>query len=105
MYIACVVLQAGITLAQSQEQAAGTAVAGAAMNSGVLPVGIGATFIEGQPFYLINFEPDVSFGNFGVGLDINLRFDSDGKLREDTSKLLNTFSKYPEIDPLCSMGT
>ena len=76
--IACVLLQIGITPAQSQEQ-----VAGAAMSSGILPVGLGATYINGQPYYLINFEPDVSFGNFGIGLDVNLRYDSNGKLRPE----------------------
>ncbi|MFZ1977424.1 MAG: hypothetical protein WAV76_05665, partial [Bacteroidota bacterium] len=76
--LACVLLQIGITPAQSQEQ-----VAGAAMSSGILPVGLGATYINGQPYYLINFEPDVSFGNFGIGLDVNLRYDSNGKLRPE----------------------
>ena len=83
--IACVLLQAGITLGQSQEQ-----VAGAAMSSGVLPVGLGATFINGQTYYLINFMPEVGFGNFGIGLDVNLRYGTDGKLRSD----YNSFSDY-----------
>jgi hypothetical protein len=49
--------------------------------SGSMPVGFGATFIDGETFYLINIAPEVSFGNLGVGLDLNLRFSTSGKLR------------------------
>ncbi len=83
--VACLLLQAGVTIAQPQEQAAA-----AAASSGVVPVGLGATFIDGQAYYLVNFEPEVAFGNFGIGLDVNLRFDSNGKLRPD----YNSFSDY-----------
>jgi hypothetical protein len=49
--------------------------------SGSMPVGFGATFIDGETFYLINIAPEVSFGDLGVGLDLNLRFSTSGKLR------------------------
>jgi hypothetical protein len=50
-------------------------------SSGSIPVGFGATFIDGETYYLINLLPEVSFGQLGVGLDLNLRFTTKGKLR------------------------
>jgi hypothetical protein len=44
---------------------------------------LGVTFIDGQPYYLLNLTPDVAFGKFGVGLDVNLRFTTDGKVDTD----------------------
>ena len=43
--------------------------------------GLGMSWINGQPFYSIQFRPEVSLGNFGVGLDLQLDFNSQGKLR------------------------
>jgi hypothetical protein len=43
--------------------------------------GFGMNWINGQPFYSIQFRPEVSLGNFGVGLDLQLDFNSQGKLR------------------------
>jgi hypothetical protein len=45
--------------------------------------GFGMNWINGQPFYSIQFRPDVSLGNFGVGLDLQLDFNSQGKLRTE----------------------
>jgi hypothetical protein len=53
----------------------------AAKSGGSLPVGFGATFIDGETYYLINLSPEVAFGQLGVGLDFNLRFNTKGKLR------------------------
>jgi hypothetical protein len=78
-------MQQTIVVAQSQELAAD-----AAKSSGVLPVGMGATFIDGQTYYLLNFRPEFTSGNFGIGLDVNLRIGTDGKLRSDYNK----FSDY-----------
>jgi hypothetical protein len=50
-------------------------------SGGSVPVGFGATFIDGETFYLINITPEVAFGQLGVGLDLNLRFNTKGKLR------------------------
>jgi hypothetical protein len=50
-------------------------------SGGSIPVGFGATFIDGEAFYLINITPEVAFGNLGVGLDLNLRINTKGKLR------------------------
>ena len=44
--------------------------------------GLGLTWINGQAYYLISVAPDLAFGKFGVGLDINLLVSSsDNKIR------------------------
>jgi len=45
--------------------------------------GLGLTFIDGQPYYLFNLMPDLSFGKIGVGLDINIRIGRNGKIRSE----------------------
>lgn len=45
--------------------------------------GLGFTVIDGQPYYLFNIAPELAFGKIGLGLDINLRFGKDGKLRKE----------------------
>jgi hypothetical protein len=50
-------------------------------SGGSLSTGIGATFIDGEAYYLINILPEVAFGQLGIGLDLNLRINSKGKLR------------------------
>jgi hypothetical protein len=45
--------------------------------------GFGLTFIDGQPFYLFNLAPELAFGKFGVGLDVNIRVGKDGKIRSE----------------------
>ena len=63
-------------------------------SGGSIPVGFGATFIDGEAFYLISMTPEVAFGQLGVGLDLNLRFNTKGKLRAgDYSK----FADYLRI--------
>jgi hypothetical protein len=59
-----------------------------------IPVGFGATFIDGETFYLINITPEVTFGQLGVGLDLNLRFNTKGKLRTGD---YNKFEDYLRI--------
>ncbi|MGA9408556.1 MAG: hypothetical protein WBW71_15590 [Bacteroidota bacterium] len=45
--------------------------------------GLGLTWINGQEYYLVSFAPDLAFGNFGVGLDVNLLIGStDHKVRK-----------------------
>jgi len=39
-----------------------------------VPVGFGATIIDGQLWYLVNIAPELSFGKLGIGLDLNLRY-------------------------------
>jgi hypothetical protein len=50
-------------------------------SGGSMPFGFGATFIDGETYYLVNVAPEVAFGQLGIGLDINLRFNTQGKLR------------------------
>jgi hypothetical protein len=48
--------------------------------------GVGMTIIDGQPYYLFHLTPELSFGNIGVGLDINVRVGEDGKVRHEDFK-------------------
>ncbi|GJQ20464.1 MAG: hypothetical protein HBSIN02_08190 [Bacteroidia bacterium] len=45
--------------------------------------GFGLTFIDGQPYYLFNLMPELSFGKIGVGLDLNIRVGKNGKIRSE----------------------
>lgn len=52
--------------------------------SGMVSGGMGVTWIDGQPYYLINLMPELAFGNWGVGLDLNLHISSkDQKIRKE----------------------
>lgn len=55
-------------------------------DTGNLMGGFGMTWIDGEPHYTVRLTPDVSFGNFGLGLDLNLDFDANGKLRSENFK-------------------
>lgn len=44
---------------------------------------LGVTFIDGEPYYLLNLTPDVAFGKIGVGLDVNVRFNTAGDVDTD----------------------
>ena len=44
--------------------------------------GAGVTVIDGQVFYLVTLTPEFAFGNFGLGLDFNLRINKEGKIRQ-----------------------
>lgn len=63
-------------------------------NEGLLSGGMGVTWIDGQPFYSVRFMPEVAFSNIGVGLDLNLEFNSEGKLRTEN---FNEFSDYTSV--------
>jgi hypothetical protein len=63
-------------------------------DEGVFSGGVGLTWIDGKPYYRIGFRPEVSFDNFGVGLDLNLDFDSDGNFRREN---FNEFSDYLSV--------
>ena len=60
-------------------------------SQGTLEGGFGMTWIDGAPAYAFRARPDVSFGKFGLGLDINLEFTADGKIRTEN---FNTTSDY-----------
>jgi hypothetical protein len=43
----------------------------------VIAGGLGLTWIDGKPYYMISFTPELAFGKFGVGLDLNFRISSE----------------------------
>ncbi len=63
-------------------------------DEGNLAGGFGLTWINNQPFYNLHLTPEFAFSNFGLGIDLNLEFDSSGKLRGENFK---TFSDYLRI--------
>lgn len=63
-------------------------------DEGLINGGMGITWIDGKPHYRIAFRPEISFSDFGVGLDLNLDFDSEGKLRKEN---FNETSDYLSI--------
>jgi hypothetical protein len=63
-------------------------------NKGNLTGGLGMTWIDGQPYYAFRFRPEISFSKIGVGLDLNLEFSSQGKLRKEN---FNETSDYLSI--------
>ena len=76
-------------------------------SSAYVPMGFGATFIDGEAYYLVCFTPEVAFGQLGVGLDLNLRFNTQGKLRmgdyvhfEDYLRIIRYVRWAQKGDPL-----
>ncbi|MBX2975911.1 MAG: hypothetical protein KF721_07230 [Ignavibacteriaceae bacterium] len=62
-------------------------------NASNLTGGLGLTWIDGKPFYAVRFTPEFSFSKIGVGLDLNLEFNSDGLRKEN----FNETSDYLSI--------
>jgi hypothetical protein len=56
--------------------------------------GFGLNWIDGELFYSFRFRPELSLGNFGVGLDLQLDVNKKGKLRSEN---FNTFADYLRI--------
>jgi hypothetical protein len=56
--------------------------------------GLGMTWINDQPYYTFHLRPEFSFSKIGIGLDLNLEFDPNGKLRKEN---FNEFSDYASI--------
>lgn len=46
-------------------------------DEGVINGGLGLNWIDGKPYYRVSFRPEISFSDIGVGLDLNLDFDSE----------------------------
>ena len=63
-------------------------------DEGVINGGLGLNWIDGKPYYRVSFRPEISFSDIGVGLDLNLDFDSEGKLRTEN---FNETSDYLSI--------
>ena len=46
--------------------------------------GLGLSWFDGKPYYLINVSPELAVGKFGIGLNVNLRIGvNDGKIRSE----------------------
>lgn len=63
-------------------------------DQGLLSGGGGVTWIDGQPYLTLHFNPELAFGNVGIGLDLNFEFDQDGNLRTEN---FNTVEDYLAI--------
>src|SRR5690606_12226667 len=61
---------------------------------GEIAGGLGLNWIDGDLYYSFRFRPEISFMNFGVGLDLRLDFDSEGNLRKEN---FNEFADYLSI--------
>jgi hypothetical protein len=59
--------------------------------TGNFEAGTGLIWIDGKPHYALRITPDVSFGKVGVGLDVNLEFTPEGKLRDENYKTASQF--------------
>ncbi len=63
-------------------------------NQGFFGSGFGISWIDDEPHYTFQLFPEFAFANFGIGLDLNLEFDSKGKLRNEN---FNEFSDFISI--------
>lgn len=60
-------------------------------NEGFFGGGIGMSWIDNEPYYTFRLFPEIAFANFGIGLDLNLEINKEGKLRKEN---FNEFSDY-----------
>lgn len=52
--------------------------------SGEFAGGLGLSWFDGKPYYLLNISPEIAFGKIGIGFDVNLRIGvNDGKIRTE----------------------
>ncbi len=56
--------------------------------------GFGLNWIDGDLYYTFHIRPEVSFANFGIGLDLNLDINQNGNLRKED---FTNFSDYLNI--------
>lgn len=67
--------------ANAQTKAAAAKSAG---TTGSVKGGVGMTWIDGEAYYLVSLAPEIAFGKWGVGLDLNLHVSSkDQKIRKE----------------------
>lgn len=59
--------------------------------TGTMSGGLGWTVFDGQQYMEVIVNPEVSFGKIGVGLNLLLRFDNEGNLREDDWNSVNDY--------------
>jgi len=69
---------------------------------GSIDGGLGLNWIDGDLYYNIHLRPDVSLGNFGVGLDLNFDINKNGNIRKEN---FNEFSDYLSIIRYIRYGT
>ncbi len=64
------------------------------VDQGNIAGGLGLNWINGELYYRFHFTPDISFANFGIGLNLNIDVNKNGNIRK---KDFNTFSDYLSI--------
>jgi hypothetical protein len=67
------ILLLGLVVAVQGSEAQTAAKAAAAKQQQTVGGGMGMTWIDGKPYYLVNLAPELAFGKFGIGFDLNLR--------------------------------
>jgi hypothetical protein len=72
------------------------------VGQGNLEGGLGLNWIDGDLYYTFHINPELSFANFGVGLDLNLDIDQNGNLRKQD---FERFSDYLDIIRYIRYGT
>jgi hypothetical protein len=63
-------------------------------NQGVIAGGFGLNWIDGDLYYSFGFRPEISFLNFGIGLDLRIDINKEGNIRKEN---FNEFSDYLSI--------
>ncbi len=63
-------------------------------DQGLISGGGGITWIDNEPYINLHFNPELAFGNIGIGLDLNFEFDQEGNLRTEN---FNTVEDYLAI--------
>ena len=82
-YLVTFLLLAIVSLSYAQKAPSRAAAKGGG-TSGVMTGGLGMTWIDGEAYYLVNIAPELAFGKFGVGLNLNLLVSSkDQKIRKE----------------------
>lgn len=73
-----------LSLLNAQSKSGAAAAAKGGGTEGVVKGGVGMTWIDGEAYYLVSLAPEIAFGKFGVGLDLNLHISSkDQKIRKE----------------------
>ncbi len=63
-------------------------------NESFIGGGAGITWIDGKPHYALNLFPEITVKNFGIGIDLKLEYDANGKVRTEN---FNEFSDYLSV--------
>lgn len=73
-----------LTSAYSQRRVQREPIQPGTQTTGEFSGGLGLSWFDGKPYYLLNISPEIAFGKIGVGLDVNLRIGvNDGKIRKE----------------------